>query len=71
MRVRYDPDADAAYIYLADIPPGGVALTVPGEDEASGVNLDFDSEGRLVGIEIISARSMLPREFLSWLGKDS
>jgi hypothetical protein len=33
----------------------GVATTVPGEDEAGSVNLDFDRDGRLLGIEVLAA----------------
>jgi uncharacterized protein YuzE len=66
VRVKYDRDADAAYICLADIEPGGVAATVPGEpgSKAFGINLDFDGDGRLVGIEIMGASSALPPGFL-------
>jgi uncharacterized protein YuzE len=62
-RVTYDPRVDAAYVYLAEeIGAGEVDRTVPcvsigGEGE---VNLDFDRAGRLVGIEVLSASSILP-----------
>jgi len=56
--------ANAAYIYLLPINPGGVETTVRGEDEASSVNLDFDRDGRLVGIEVLNARQHLPSEVL-------
>jgi uncharacterized protein YuzE len=67
MRVEYDEEVDAAYIYLAEIEPGGVATTVPGwpDTEAFMVNLDFDREGRLLGIEVMDASSKLPTEFFS------
>jgi uncharacterized protein YuzE len=54
-RVTHDRIADAAYLYLVDIRPRGVADTVAfGSDEtrpAWGINLDFDHDDRLVGIE--------------------
>lgn len=49
----YDPQVNAAYLYLEDVGHGGVAETLDfGE---WGVNLDFDEEGRLVGIEFEDA----------------
>jgi uncharacterized protein YuzE len=66
MKVTYDEAVDAAYIYLTEIKPGGVATTVPGEpgSRAFEINLDFDVEGRLVGIDVMGARSRLPPDFL-------
>jgi len=64
VRVTYDGSADAAYIYLVPIEAGLVATTVPGEDEAASVNLDFDREGRLLGIEVMAASRWLPREVI-------
>lgn len=67
MRITYDPDADAAYLYLSDeIPAGGVARTVPVEALAAEmmVNLDFDASNRLVGIEVMDASRVLPADLL-------
>lgn len=66
MRVTYDPAANAVMIYLIAIPPGGVAKTYPCDpSEVDGmINLDFDAEGRLLGIEILDARQKLPSGFL-------
>jgi uncharacterized protein YuzE len=64
VRVTYDGLANAAYIYLVPIDPGGAATTVCGEDEAGSVNLDFDRDGRLIGIEVLNARENLPSEVL-------
>jgi hypothetical protein len=56
--VTVDHASNAAYIYLAGpIPPGGVADTVEG---APGINLDFDREGRLLGIELLSLKYLHP-----------
>ena len=63
LRVTYDPEANAAYIYFVpEIEFGGVARTVPvdGGDHPWMVNLDVDSEGRLLGIEVLDARRLLP-----------
>ncbi|MDP2775379.1 MAG: DUF2283 domain-containing protein [Nocardioides sp.] len=63
LRVTYDPEANAAYIYFVpEIKFGGVARTVPvdGGDHPWMVNLDVDSEGRILGIEVLDARRLLP-----------
>ncbi|MBM4116986.1 DUF2283 domain-containing protein [bacterium] len=67
MRITYDPKTDAAYIYLEDkIGPSGVARTYPCDPKGVNgqINLDFDSEGRLLGIEILDARRKLPEDLL-------
>lgn len=67
MFVRYDRKVDAAYLQVADeIEPGGVARTYPCDPAEAGgmINLDFDSEGRLVGIEVLGAQGLLPPEVL-------
>lgn len=62
IRVTYDHSANAAFIYLATIGPGKIARTVEAVPQT--VLLDFDDEGRLLGIEVLNARRMLPRAFL-------
>lgn len=67
MKITYDKEAEAVYIQLADeIKPGGVKKTYPCNPiEVKGmVNLDFDEEGRLVGIEVLGANNKLPKELL-------
>lgn len=67
MRISYDPDGDAAYIYLVEIPAGGVDRTIPVDalaDQAM-INLDFDVSGRLVGIEVLDASRLLPPECIT------
>ena len=63
-RITYDTEVDAAYIYLRDILPGGVARTIPIELARGYVNIDFDAEDRMVGIEILGARAVLPKGFV-------
>lgn len=68
MRITYDPEANAAFIYLKEtIAPGGVARTeicdVETKPETS-IILCFDSEGLVVGIEILGATRILPPETL-------
>lgn len=52
----YDPDADAAYIRLADPDTHRI---VESEEVAPGVVLDFTEDGRVVGIEILFASKTL------------
>ena len=66
MRVTYDPAADAAYIYVTEIPKGGVAasrLVEQAMDRAS-VHIEFDHQNRLIGIEVLGASRGLPAETL-------
>jgi uncharacterized protein YuzE len=67
VKVTFDRKSDAAYIQLVDeIGLGGVAKTYPCDPREVGgeINLDFDSDGRLVGIEVLDASKMLPIELL-------
>lgn len=50
--MTYDPEADAAYIYLSK---GQVAETA----EAGPFIYDVDASGRVLGIEILSASKVL------------
>ncbi len=63
VRVTFDTEADAAFIYLAEEPKLGWRLgqTVPVVAESGAmVNLDFDDEGRLIGVEVLGASNTLP-----------
>jgi len=51
--ITYDPEADAAYVSLSD------AAVQESAEVSPGVVLDFDSEGRVVGIELLGARKQL------------
>ena len=46
MKVQYFPETDTLYIELADTP------SVESEEVMEGVVLDYDKDGRVVGIEI-------------------
>jgi uncharacterized protein YuzE len=59
MRVTYDPDARAAYIYLTgSMQPGEAKRTISATDQ---INLDFDAEGRLIGIELLDPALLHPK----------
>jgi uncharacterized protein YuzE len=65
--MTFDSEANAAYIYLKDhIKPGGVSRSEFCDVELHGgpVFLQFDSDGRLIGIEILGARELLPNDTL-------
>jgi uncharacterized protein YuzE len=49
MRVRIDHSADAVYLNLTDRPIKDSA------EVADGIIVDYDNEGRIVGIEILDA----------------
>jgi uncharacterized protein YuzE len=51
--MTYDPAADAAYIYLSR----GCQIASTGE--VGPFICDFDSEGRVIGIEILDASKVL------------
>lgn len=65
MRVTYDAAVDAAYVYLVgEINAGDAVRTVPVDPREIGgmINLDFDAEGRLVGVEVLDASRFLSPE---------
>ena len=62
MKIEYDKEVDAAYIYLKyPIKDGEVKKTVSIKEN---VNLDFDAEDRLIGIELLDASKMLNKKAL-------
>lgn len=69
MRVSYDASVDAAYVELTGpIAAGGVAsqihsLVTPGD--RGEIALDFDADGRLLGIEVLRASAVLPESVLA------
>jgi uncharacterized protein YuzE len=67
VRVTLDRKADAAYVYLTEIDPGAATHThaiAPTEVGGHMINLDFNNEWRLIGIEVIDASKALPAEVL-------
>ena len=57
-QVKYDADANAAYIRLA------ASKIVESEEVTPGVVFDFDASGHIVGIELLNARTQLTAEML-------
>lgn len=64
MKIELDKEADAAYIYFKDISAGEVKNTISLNDE---INIDLDTEGKILGIEILEASKNLPKTGLKEL----
>lgn len=67
MKIRYDSSVNAAYIYLvSQIEPGQVKKQYHCDvKKVKGmINLDFDSDGKLLGIEVLDADHFLSKELL-------
>jgi uncharacterized protein YuzE len=66
MRVTYDAEANAAYIYLKEIAAGDARYQVGVQHPAprGQIVLDFDADGTLIGIEVLDAKEGLPAELL-------
>ena len=64
LTMTYDEDVGAAYLYLAqNIETLKAAKTITAISTDQGfINLDFDRDQRLLGIEVIGADALLPPE---------
>ncbi|MBI2576976.1 DUF2283 domain-containing protein [Candidatus Woesearchaeota archaeon] len=62
MKITYDPDADAAYIYVKFPIKRGEAKNTVAINE--NIIVDFDAKGKMLGIEVLSAKKMLNKEVL-------
>jgi uncharacterized protein YuzE len=66
MRVRYDPEVDAAYVAFRHIEAGeAVENLVIGRRGKGKIVLDFNKAGTLLGVEIIGAIALAPAELLA------
>ena len=61
MKITFDKEADAAYIYFKEIGEGEVSQTICLNDS---INVDLDKDGRTLGIEILDATHNLPSSTL-------
>jgi len=61
MKMEYDKEADAAYIYLAKKKIGGVAKTGHFSEE---IKIDFGFDDKLYGIEVLGASKRIKKEEL-------
>lgn len=60
-KMIYDIGPDAGYIYFKPIKAGEVKRTIKAHDGS--IMLDFDEQGRLIGIEVLNAKAMTPAGF--------
>ena len=58
MRTEIDIEADAGYIYFKEIVAGEVKKTISLNDS---INVDLDSDGKIIGIEILEVSKNLPK----------
>ena len=67
MRVTFDPTADAAYIYLSESSSAefGYSYNCDPVEAKAMINLDFDRDGRLIGIEVLGAQAHLPADVIA------
>ncbi len=67
VRITYDPEVDAAYIYLTDerLPPGRDSVPVdPPEGIQADIVLDW-KDGKMVGLEVLGAASVLHSDLMA------
>ncbi len=57
--IKYRPDDNAAYIRLSQ------AKVIESAEVSTDVVFDYDADGRIVGIELLDARSQLPQDALT------
>ena len=73
MVMTYEPESDVAYIWLVNDPAAGAAtdtVVCDLDEQPYTLNVDFDSDGHILGIEILEARARLPEVLLSKLVED-
>jgi uncharacterized protein YuzE len=68
MTVTFDVEVGAAYVYLTNIQPGTAVRQVV--VEGGDVVLDFDQDGHLLGIELMTTR-LIPQALLQKLSPSS
>ena len=67
IKITYDRDADASYLYLQEPGRKEVKKTYLGNpaDINGMINIDFDAEGQIIGIEVMDASKKLPKSILA------
>jgi uncharacterized protein YuzE len=58
-KFEYDPEADAAYLRFSS------ESILESEEVSDGIILDYDSDGHIVGMEVLNARHHLPPAVLA------
>ena len=57
IRTSYDPEADAMFVWFG----GEGVKSVETQEVAPGIMLDLDSEGRVIGIEVLDLSERMIR----------
>ena len=68
LRMTYDPDSDAAFIYITDpIEPGGAVTSSVLNKRTPGASLvaSFDADEKLLGIELLGVKRLLRPDVLA------
>jgi uncharacterized protein YuzE len=67
MRVTYDPEADAAYVYLTDdeLEPGRASVPCDLPDGSAGIVVMDWKDGTIVGLEVLDASKLLRADLLA------
>jgi len=62
MKLEYDKEVDAAYIYIdEEVKNKKAKKTIELDDN---IIIDFDNKGKLIGVEILDASKVLNKEVL-------
>lgn len=62
MKIEYDKEADAAYIYLKyPLKDGECKQT---KELSEDIILDYDADGKLIGVEVLNASKRLNKEVI-------
>lgn len=61
MRLRVDKEDDALYFRLNE------SAIIESEEVRPGVHLDFDKDGRVLGVEFLGLKARMPEDELSSL----
>lgn len=66
MNFDYDPEADAAYLTIAqsDALPEKQISAITTEGMEGEIEIDVDKNGKVIGIEFVNASLILPADFL-------
>ena len=66
MNFDYDPEADAAYLTIAqsDALPEKQISAITTEGMEGEIEIDIDENGKVIGIEFVNASLILPADFL-------
>ena len=67
MRVSYDPEADAVYIYLTDehLPPGRDSVPCDTPEGVSAMVVMDWKDGKITGLEVLDASKLLHPDLIA------